>query len=35
VNVKGRPPRVFSGVLTGTGDGGGKGSGFNVTSFKY
>lgn len=35
VNVKGKPPQVFSGVLTGTGDGGGKGSGANISMFKY
>jgi hypothetical protein len=35
VNVRGKPPRVFSGVFTGLGDGGGKGSGRNITTITY
>ena len=35
VNVKGQPPQVFSGVFTGLGDGGGKGSGRNITATTY
>ena len=35
VNARGKPPQVFSGVLTGTGDGGGKGSGKNITTLTY
>jgi hypothetical protein len=35
VNVRGKPPQVFSGVFTGQGDGGGKGSGRNITTITY
>ena len=35
VNVRGRPPQVFSGVFTGQGDGGGKGSGRLITTATY
>jgi hypothetical protein len=35
VNVRGKPPQVFTGVFTGLGDGGGKGSGVTVSSFTY
>jgi uncharacterized protein YfaP (DUF2135 family) len=35
VNVRGKPPQVFSGVFTGQGDAGGKGSGITITRFTY
>jgi hypothetical protein len=35
VNARGKPPQIFSGVLTGLGDGGGKGSGRNITLLSY
>jgi hypothetical protein len=35
VNSKGKPPRVFQGVFTGTGDAGGKGSGKNIVALTY
>ena len=35
VNVRGLAPQVFSGVLTGQGDGGGKGSGRTIATVAY
>ena len=35
VNVRGKPPQVFTGVFRGLGDGGGKGSGTTVTALTY
>ena len=35
VNARGKPPQVFSGVFTDRGDGGGKGSGRNITLLTY
>ena len=35
VNARGKPPQVFSGFFTGPGDGGGRGSGRNITTFVY
>jgi len=35
VNVRGKAPQVFTGVVTGLGDAGGKGSGRTITSLTY
>lgn len=35
VNTRGKPPQVFTGFFTGTGDGGGKGSGRIITTTTY
>jgi hypothetical protein len=35
VNTRGKPPQVFTGVLTGSGDGGAKGSGKTITTATY
>jgi hypothetical protein len=35
VNVRGRPPQVFSGVFTGSGDAGNKGAGRLITTLTY
>lgn len=35
VNVRGKPPQVFTGFFTGPGDGGGKGSGRHITTASY
>ncbi len=35
INARGKPPQVYTGVFTGPGDGGGKGSGRAITTFTY
>ncbi len=35
VNARGKPPQVFTGFFTGTGDGGGRGAGRNIVAFTY
>ncbi len=35
VNARGKPPQVFSGAFTGTGDQGALGAGRNITNFNY
>jgi hypothetical protein len=35
VNIRGKPPQVFSGFFTGPGDGGGRGSGRLITNATY
>lgn len=35
VNTRGKPPQVFTGFFTGSGDGGAKGSGKNITTATY
>lgn len=35
INVRGKPPQVYTGTFTGSGDGGGKGSGRLITTATY